>query len=475
MTRFDAHLTDPDADAVSDALTRAVAAVNAGSGRSITLTKVFLRRVAENTAAETEGVMVLGAPTNFDIFNTAPQVLVAWWTSTFGRRHVRVTGRLVHHTQPYLMSQQVLNTRPPVWHIFPESIYRRRVGGLNELVAVCGCGACGSERALGWAGPCCGPCFDYAEEHGAPPASRPALFPTPSPCLSVAASADGRFVAGATADRILVWDADAGTRPVWESITSARYERPPCLALSPTGSHLAAVAFDALQVHDLTAKASHDHRSPVPAVEQVAFHPGGRRVGYTTAGRLMLSGVSELREPVEAVASLTASNPVAFSPDGSRVAVRVEEWGEIHSVDAGGPPVRFPLPESMAFQHTRPPAPQQPAYFAFSGDGSQIAVGVGTAVAVYHAATGERRLWQGSHPAQVSGVAFDPAGRFVFLATADGSLLAYRADSFDPGQTVTLRWGLGPIRGIAAAGDTIYTAVDDGVKAWPVRRLLEDL
>jgi hypothetical protein len=96
-------------------------------------------------------------------------------------------------------------------------------------------------------------------------------------------------------------------------------------------------------------------------------------------------------------------------------------------------------------------------------------------VAVYHAATGERRLWQGSHPAQVSGVAFDPAGRFVFLATADGSLLAYRADSFDPGQTVTLRWGLGPIRGIAAAGDTIYTAVDDGVKAWPVRRLLEDL
>jgi hypothetical protein len=40
---------------------------------------------------------------------------------------------------------------------------------------------------------------------------------------------------------------------------------------------------------------------------------------------------------------------------------------------------------------------------------------------------------------------------------------------------VTFRWGLGPIRGLAVSGDgeALFTADDEGVKVWPIRRLLE--
>ncbi|CAN0198479.1 unnamed protein product, partial [Phaeothamnion confervicola] len=163
------------------------------------------KRVAARTASEPEGVEFWAAREAVATGFTG-QVLVAWWTAVSGRRHVRVVGRVVTPETGYLVNASKMNTRPPVWHVFPDRVYRRRAGRANDLVAVCGCGAVGTEKALGWAGPCCGPCIDFQEEHGAPPPQRPALLRTPVPCLAVAASADGRWVAGACADRVRLWD-----------------------------------------------------------------------------------------------------------------------------------------------------------------------------------------------------------------------------------------------------------------------------
>lgn len=480
MDVFDERLTDPEPKAVLEVVALAVAAVNTRSRmRTLEPSQAALKRLASRLRDEPEGVEAEATAMPEQWPTRAGQVVVAWWTAAFVRRHVRVTGRRLDAEQISLLSRAMLNSRPPVWHVFPERVYRRRVGKVNDLVAACGCGAFGSERALGWAGPCCGPCLDYAEEHGAAPRSRPALLPTPQRCLAVAASAGGRWVAGATANRVYVWDLDAGTDPPWEFPAAQSSELPPRVALSRDSSFLAVVGAvsHGLRVSDLTGEVA-KHTRIIPDAAAVAFRPSGRELAYTSTGRLMLAGVNDLHSPGEAVRSVTDSGPVVFSPDGERVAVRSVLQIHVHTLDAPGQVVTVHLPDSrMSGGTLRPPHMNTTAHAAFSPDGGQIAVAAGEAVAVHFAATGDRRFWDGTHPATITGLAYDPGGKWLYAGRDDGTVLAYRTDLFDADKTVTLRWSLGPVTGLAVSGDgeSLFTAGNEGVKVWPVRRLLDGL
>ncbi len=75
----------------------------------------------------------------------------------------------------------------------------------------------------------------------------------------------------------------------------------------------------------------------------------------------------------------------------------------------------------------------------------------------------------------MTGVAFDPSGHWLYVSRADGSLLAYPTERFEPERTVTFRWSLGQLFGLAVStdGETLFTACDEGVKALPIRRLLD--
>ena len=481
MSLTDTLLTDPTAKAVHLAIETAFRVVNEHSPEAqIEYTKVSVKRVAE-AATAAEGIEFWASRNNFSRpttdYSGCGQVLVAWWTATSGRRYVRVIGRVLALAQNYLANAVKLGTRPPVWHIFPDRVYRRRAGKANDIVCVCGCGAVGTEAALGWAGPCCGPCADYRDEHDALPWTRPALFPTPTPCIAVAASADGRFVAGVSAGgmTVHVWDTTAGTEPVFTwgepSPDSVVWH----IAISADGRFLAlgGSANHRLHIIDLRANPVSTAVQMVD-VRAVAFHPAGE-LYFVTVGSVLLASPPDARATGAGLNMDNATGPLAFSRDGSRVAIARGDEVQVCETATGAElaTVLRPIPSNQ-----RMPIPDwvgrpRGLRVALSPDGAQVAVGFGRALAVYHAVTGAQRFLDNDLDDVVSGVAFDASGKRLYVARFDGTLAAYHTDTFAPDRTVVLRWSLGPIRALALCGTAVVTACDEGTKVWPVEKLLE--
>jgi hypothetical protein len=475
MTLFDTRLPDPTAKVVHATITDAFREVSKyGIAARIPHTKISTKRVADRAAGEPEGVEFWASRSTVAT-GVAGQVVVAWWTAVSGRRHVRVTGRLVTPGTSYLLNAAKLNTRPAVWHVFPDRVYRRRTGKVNDLVCVCGCGAIGTEKALGWAGACCGPCADYRDEHGTLPWKRPALLATPAPCLAVAASADGRWAAGACAGRVQVWDLDAGADPVDTFAEKAETDILPHVALSPGGEYLAVagVIHDGLRVISLREAAA-----PVVAqflaVETATFHPV-RTEMYSIAGGRVMVAAPEARPRELAIPAVEHSGPLVFSRDGTRLAVRrnqqirVHEKGDKQLAGITLPPTRLfrTIPVVGRVRRSLPP------HVAFSPDGGQVAIGYDQALGVYHAVTGEERFLDSEVEAEVSGVAFDPGGKWLYVGRHDGTLVAYHTDTFAPERSVVFRWSLGPIHALAICGDSLLAACDEGAQLWPMAKLLE--
>ncbi len=476
MTLTDTRLTDPDAEAVHAATEDALRLVNAYRvGARIPHTKIGLKRVANRTAREPEGVE-FWATRAIVATGIAGQVVVAWWTAISGRRHVRVVGRVVTPETGYLVNAGKMNTRPPVWHVFPDRVYRRRAGKANDLVAVCGCGAVGTETALGWAGPCCGPCSDFLEDHGALPPQRPALLRTPSPCLAVAASADGRFVAGAGAGEVRLWNLDAGAEPLDTLTQNANTDILPQLALSPGGEYLAVAGaiYDGLRV--LARRDGGTFlANQMAGVEAVAFHPAQDAMYTIAGGRVMVASPPDARARELAIPPVEHSGPMVFSRGGTRLAVRRGQ--HIHVHEAGGKTLAtIPFPRTDMYG-TFPLVPRVARslmpHAAFSPDGGQIAIGYDQALAVHHAVTGEQRYWDGQLPDVVTGVASDPGGKWLYVGRGDGTLVAHRTDIISDERSVVFRWSLGPIHALALCGDSLLTACDEGVQVWPMAKLLE--
>ncbi len=476
MTRSDTRLTDPDAAAVHEAIAAAFHRVNAfRPAAKIPFTKISLKRVSDRTTTEPEGVEFWATAARVTT-GIAGQVAVAWWTAISGRRHVRVIGRIVTPATSYLVHAGKMNTRPPVWHVFPDRVYRRRAEKANDLVAVCGCGAVGTEKSLGWAGPCCGPCIDFQEEHGSLPPQRPALLHTPASCVAVAASADGRWVAGACAGEVRVWDLDAGAEPIHTFAEKTDTEIFPQLSLSSDGRYLAVagVVSEGLRVFDLCGPGK-------PVLVQkwgagcVAFRPASDGL-YTILGeRVMVSAPPSATPREVALPPASQSGPLVFSPDGTRLAVvrgqqiRVHETGGQTLATIPFPPTNMYRTTTLVFRVGPPLA----LHVAFSPDGGQIGVGYDQALAVHHAVTGERRFHDGKLPDAVTGVAFDPGGKWLYVGRRDGTLVAYHADTFADERSVVFRWSLGPIHALALCGNSLLTACDEGVQVWPMAKLLE--
>jgi hypothetical protein len=453
----DTRLIDPTAKAVLAALEGAFRALPEAGFAHVRHTRMSLTRAAKRAAYEPEGVAQWSA------LGTGSQVLAAWWTALSGRRHVRVVARAVPRDQAYLHNESKLGTRPAVWHVFPERVYRRRVGKVNELIAVCACGAVGTEKALGWAGPCCGPCADFADDHGPQPTA-PALFGANEPCFGVGASADGSRILTQSAKTISVRDATGAL------VFARAFERDPFAmpapppALSPCGRYVAHSEPDAgrFRVFDLNTQPALD------TVGAFAFHPTSGALYLVSNGGVLVCE-QPLARPVGTKFSLAVQGgPVAFSANGERVALRTESGIQVYEAD-GTPLARVPLPASLV--NGQRPTPGAP-HVALSADGSQVAVALGFALAVHHAVTGERRFYNGKLDDGATGAAFDASGKWLLVSQWSGSLVAHPTDTFAPERTAVLRWSLGPVGAMTACGDAIVTACDEGAKVWPVAQLL---
>ena len=82
-------------------------------------------------------------------------------------------------------------------------------------------------------------------------------------------------------------------------------------------------------------------------------------------------------------------------------------------------------------------------------DGGQFAIGYERAVGVYHTVTGEQRFADGELEAEVTGVAFDPGGKWLYVGRRDGTLVAYHTGTFakEPGVVFPLDARANPCTG----------------------------
>lgn len=494
MRKFEARLIDPSPGEIAETVSEAAAATNKRCRtRLLADDPAKWRKIARQCGGEAEGFAAVrggrgGVP--------ATQVIAGWWTDHIGRKHVVVRGRRVESKGcRVLLDPTALAARPPLWHCYPEYLARRHTRAGSEWVAVCGCGAMGTPAALGWMGDCCGPCHDRREELGprALAENRPGLlYGVRGRVTAVAFSPDGgRVAAGDDGGVLTVWPFARGTDPTQLGLRSRGEIRSFCFTAdgryvvhagdSEPGLDLPA---DGALAADLAAD------PPVPV-----RLPGSWERVYGVAraaepGRVVLSVPAGL-EVVDVPAGTTARR-MAFAADagaiphpapGGRVVVLLADRARVYDTATGATvaDVRY----SREFEQAYVPAVFR--YAAYDPATGRLVLGYGGRLDVYDAAGAGRlagadlngqefRRLGGGHPGNVSGAAFAPDSRHLYVATTTGRLFVLRPDTLAP--VVAFDWHLDAIRGMAVSpdGETLATGGAEGlVKLWPVRRLLEGL
>ncbi len=250
MLKHEVKLIDPDAEQIVAALAETVAGANKRCrSRLLADDPAKWRKFARGAAAKPEGYTMFrggrgGVP--------ATQVLAAWWTDAVGRKHVVLRGRRVEHDDAKRLLQSAdLDTRPPLWHAYPEYVCRRTSGAESRIVCGCGCGAVGTPESLGWMGETCGPCFDRKQEIGPTglSANRPGvLYGDRDPLGAVACSPTGDRVAAKEGDnRITYWDIATRTRTVMKFSDVSPFD----VAFSSDGRYLLVVGARLFAAFDL--------------------------------------------------------------------------------------------------------------------------------------------------------------------------------------------------------------------------------
>jgi WD40 repeat protein len=413
----------------------------------------------------------------------ASQVLVAWWTDPVGRKHVVFRGRRVeHHEARRLLHAEELEDRLPLWHAYPEYVYRVRVGKAERVVCACGCGAAGAPELLGWMGATCGPCSDRREEAGADAlrANAPGvLHGEREPLGAVACAPDGTFVAAVEGEHgVTLWNTKTRERFAFEFPGMQPWD----VAITPDARHLLVVgrgypgtANDGLWAAiDLSAKEParvKSARATDPPAIRVLARPDGRAVVHrlnppevnTFADMVLVpSGARERSVTLPA----GALGGAALSQCGTKLATAGNRTVVI-DLDTGKTVANAALTSSNVV--------------AFGSDGNAVygdfresglaAINSITGRAKGATPIADRPLFATTGP--LKALAVDPGGAFVYAGTGEGWVVAFDAKSL--AVRAAFEWHMGAVAGLAitADGTKLFSSGRDGcVKVWPIRDLM---
>jgi hypothetical protein len=477
---LDLRLTDPTAAAVRAALTRAVAAAN-GRRRTgvVHLSADGPGTLARRAAEQPEGHYAnTGHPPQVG----AARLALAWWTAPGGRKLVRVRGwrdPSGRHGEALAATGRELNARPSVWHLDPERVTLVEANGGSEWVAVCGCGAAGSPASLAWAGGMCGPCRDRADEYDPATVTHEPGLLTDDGFVpdAVVFSPDGRLLAVGE-DGSRVWDARTGE-------LLAALILGPAAAAPVAGDGWFAFPDDSGLLAYLGPPPEWQQTSLGPAA---AAHPTGRPGEILVQGPAdapavwLVTGPAGRRGPAASPprpgAELVAVRPdpvaprAVFAHSGVVTVARVGRTGDLR------PGHTFRLGVGA---HDRTGFwTETPALARFTADGERLLFvsrqGAGDeSLELWHPAR-PKALLQATLPFRVRDAQFSPDGEHLFLLGMDGAVSVCH-----PGLLTHVRarlvWHAGAATQLAVSPDgrTLATAGPEGVKLWPVGRLLEVL
>lgn len=410
----------------------------------------------------------------------ATHVMLSWWTDHIGRKHAVVRGRRINGDRSFL-ERSTLETRPALWHCYPDHLYLRTTKAGSQWIAVCPCGAIGSPASLGWMGKCCGPCHDLHEERGEAATTRTMFESMSSPIYHVAISADKQRAAAMDIEgRFHVWAVtDQATHSIRSEVTS-----PDTHILGFTGDSRTLVSDSLIrgfQHLGLNVNQNPPTEIPLAAVGQapVTILPWANGTFCRVFQDMLEWFDAATQETFRQVRVPLGRFWQAFpSHDFTRLAIRSGNRVTIIDPDDGQILVRLEIWDRDGFLYRR----EMSMHLAFSPDYRLIAVGLHNRLHLLDGMSGRTikhfmppdiPFQTGRGTTYITGVGFDRTGETVLVATFDGSILAYRTSDFT--LRAAFRWHLGYGRAFAmsADGTTAITGDDNGIaKLWPIDRLM---
>jgi hypothetical protein len=478
MVKHEERLIDPDAGAIVSAMTAAAAGANKRCrARTLPDAPPKWRKLARDVAAKPEGHQMFrggrgGVP--------ASQVLVAWWTDPVGRKHVVFRGRRVENYEARrLLHAEELETRLPLWHAYPEYVYRVRVGKAERVVCACGCGAAGAPEVLGWMGATCGPCSDRAEEAGADAlrANAPGvLYGERHPLGAVACSPCGTFVAAGEGDHgVTLWNTNTRERHTFEF--PGRHPRD--VAITHDSRYLLVCGVGLVLGIGLWAAFDLSANPPARLEPTIETDPPAIRVLARADGRAVLHRLNPPEvntfadtvlvpsgEPQRtALLPAGALGGAALSPCGTRLATAGYRVAIVDLLSGNIERDTHAPCSSVVFSHDG-----KTVY----GDFDQVPFGAldaDTGRSKGSVPKADRDLFRTTGP--LKALAVDPAGAFVYAGTSEGWVVAFDAKTL--AVRAAFEWHMGAVAGLAitADGTKLFSSGRDGcVKVWPIRDLM---
>jgi sugar lactone lactonase YvrE len=468
MPNHDCVLIDPAPTALERALRESADAANAGAReRRLDWPLTTLTDVLAQAGTAAEGWHQWNGGTGRGRSGEARSVVVlAWWTDRIGRKHHRIVGRrgpFNNASRRNLLAPG--DDRPALWLVYPERVFLCQRGAQWEMIAVCDCGSVGTPEALGWLGPCCGPCHDRREAGDAP---LPVWDGPPCTTLPGQRSQPAALCFSPDGERLLIRGMWSSAVRAW-SVTTRRLEEWQLGDVYTFDMVLGedepvAVIWRQGTVVLLEVVSQEEHLLSTNGIGQTitgaAFSPDGSTLACAMAhsDEIVLWDVRAATRRAALRAPGLMANLLAFSPDGQALAAAsshgsVRQWsvssGQEGAVLYGAPNV----PQALAY------SPDRQLFAAGCQDGS---------VWWWDTATGASRPPLPRHAPGRTVVAFSPDGRTLATAGSDGTVRFW--DVAGHRERGAFRWHCGGVQALAfcpKGGWLATIASDDKVKVWP--------
>jgi WD40 repeat protein len=239
------------------------------------------------------------------------------------------------------------------------------------------------------------------------------LHKYPRSIRALAVSKDGAVLALACGDQVALWDLTA-KRP----LTALPISTTEALAFSPTGNLLAvgtrnAAGQPGVGLWDVSTSKIAKTLTREAEVRSVAFSPDDKLLATSdNRGNIKVADWASGQTLTNFTVPPPRRRPagvVAFSPDGDRLAIG-EDYGHIQLLDLRtGTVVPFQTQSSEGV-----------TALVFSADAKLLAAGLGSAVRLWDANSGELRGQLTNHTDGVNALAFTPDGRQLVSASGGG-------------------------------------------------------
>jgi WD40 repeat protein len=211
------------------------------------------------------------------------------------------------------------------------------------------------------------------------------------------------------------------------------------LAFAPDGKTLAVgeTIFDGGKITTSvklweTATGGEIRRIPVaqPTATGLTYSPDGKMLAYANGTRVHLCAADGGKEVRQLAGLDAAAMSLVFAPDGKTLAVKGSTGMQVLLYDPETGKLRRRLGEAAAanamfFLGMGGPGRD----LAFSPDGKQVAVGVGSTIRVWETGTGKEVGLDGGHRGSVTSVVIAPGGAVVASKGADNTIRLWEAAS----------------------------------------------